>query len=144
MFKSTYLGLIIVVSALAGCGGCRRSFPSPSRPTAAPWSPGPTARVSPRFWSIRPLSESRGGKTQYKPKIVAFFYQSDGATEMNPGPTEVKIKIGMEADARVVDLAPEAKAGRYGSAAGDYPEGFAGQIEAKLNGEAVHADVRIR
>jgi hypothetical protein len=51
----------------------------------------------------------------------------------------------MSENGRVVDLAREPKeAGKYASAAGEYPEGFSGQLEATLNGQAAQVPVRIR
>ncbi len=136
--------LVLAFTAIAGCGGAPKELPVAKSAHGGALVPLSNGQGFAEVLVDSAAVGKRGGKTQFKPRIVAFFYQADGSTEMNPGPTEVKIKIGMGDDARTVDLAPEAKAGRYASAAGDYPEGFAGRLEAKVNGEAVQSDVRIR
>ena len=57
---------------------------------------------------------------------------------MSPPPGDVKVKIGVNDKGPVVALAPQPKeAGSFASEPGTYPEGFRGQIEAQVNGEAV-------
>jgi len=71
-------------------------------------------------------------------RIMAYFYQPDGTSRMDPAPSEVRVKIGMQEKDSVVALAPQAReAGLYASESGPYPEGLRGELEAKLNGDPV-------
>jgi hypothetical protein len=64
---------------------------------------------------------------------------------MSPGPTEVKVKMGTAEKSPVVDLSPEPKeAGKYASEPGSYRDGFNGQLDAKVNGEAVQVSFVLR
>jgi hypothetical protein len=73
-----------------------------------------------------------------KARILAYFYQADGTTAMRPAPSDVKVQIGIEDKSTVVGLAPQPKeAGSFASDPGIYPDGLRGQIEARVNGEAI-------
>ena len=71
-----------------------------------------------------------GGKsrTQSKTRIVAYFYQPDGTSEMSPGPSDVKVKVGTGEKSPVLDLSPLPKeSGKYASEPGTFPDGFRGR-----------------
>ncbi len=100
------------------------------------------------FAEILVDSEAAGGggrKAQVKSRIVAYFFQADGTTELNPGPTEVKVKVGTGEKSPVVDLSPQPKeSGKYASEPGNLPDGFKGELDAKVNGEAAQVPFVIR
>jgi hypothetical protein len=88
-----------------------------------------------------------GSKSRAKPnpRIVAYFYQPDGTTEMSPGPSEVKVKVGTGEKSPVLNLSPLPKeSGKYASEPGTFPDGFKGELDAKVNGEAVQTSFTIR
>ncbi len=87
----------------------------------------------------------KGSKARSKPRIIAYFYGSDGHTEMNPGPTDIKLTLGKGETSRVAELAPDPnQAGKFSSTPNDYPDGFAGHLDASVGGLPVGVDVRIR
>ncbi len=147
MFKNRCLSLIVVASAIVGCGG-----PPAAGPVARSAHGGTLVALPDGQGLAEVLVESapagRGGrkaKAQAGTKIVAYFLESDGTDAMSPGPTETRIKIGMGDNGRVIDLSAEPKeAGKYASAVGRYPDGFVGQLEVTLNGRAVQVPIRIR
>ena len=147
MFKNPYLSLIVLASAIVGCGG-----PPAAGPVAKSAHGGTLVTLPDGQGLAEVLVESaaagRGGrkaKAQAGTKIVAYFLQSDGTDTMSPGPTETRIKIGMGDNGRVIDLSAEPKeAGKYASVVGRYPDGFVGQLEATLNGRAMQVPIRIR
>ena len=104
------------------------------------------------FFEIKTEGEapSRGArKPEHKTQVVAYFYQSDGTTAMSPAPTDVKVRLGKAESSPVVTLTPESKsgdaaAGRFACKPGPYPEGFQGQLDAKLHGEPVQATFMFR
>ncbi len=64
---------------------------------------------------------------------------------MSPAPTDVKIKVGTASTSPTLALAPEPKdKGKFAAEAADIPEGFRGQLEATINGEAVQVTFVIR
>jgi hypothetical protein len=147
MFKSLYLYLAIIVPvcAIAGCGGAPKELPVAKSAHGGTMVPLPGDQGFVEVLVDTAVAGKAGRKAQVKPRFIAYFTQPDGTTEMSPGPTDVKIKIGMGEDGRVVDLSAEPKeAGKYASAVGDYPEGFAGQLKATLNGQPVEVPVRVR
>jgi hypothetical protein len=82
---------------------------------------------------------------QAKSQIAAFFYQSDGSTEMSPAPTDVKVKVGTAAGSPTFALTPQpTDKGKFASEPADLPEGFRGQLEATINGESVQVAFAIR
>jgi hypothetical protein len=143
-----YLNLIVMnmFFVIAGCGG----FSPKELPVAKSAHGGTMVPLPDDRGFAEILVESgpvgkKGDPTKIKPKIVAYFFQSDGTTAMSEGPADVKIKLGADESGRVVDLAPDQKeAGKFASAAGDYPDGFAGQLETSINGTAVKVPVRVR
>ena len=88
-----------------------------------------------------------GGKsrTQSKTRIVAYFYQPDGTSELSPGPSDVKVKVGTAEKSPVLDLSPLPKeSGMFASEPGTFPDGFRGELDAKLSGESVQIPFTIR
>ena len=80
-----------------------------------------------------------------KSQIAAFFYQSDGTTEMSPAPTDVKVKTGSAASSPTLPLTPVPnEKGKFASEPADLPEGFRGQLEANVNGTPVQVPFSIR
>lgn len=146
MFKSLYLAVLVLVCAIAGCGGG-----SPKELPITKAAHGGTLVTLPReqgFAEI--LVETTAGKrgtakAAVKARILAYFIQPDGSTAMSSGPTDVKVKIGMGEDGRVADLTPDSQEpGLFASASGDYPDEFSGQLRASLNGNAIEVPVRVR
>ncbi len=149
MFRTTNRRLLCALSLsfLAGCGESSTT----SQSTMAPSHGGqmfslPDERGFVEIQADRGAAPRGGrGKPAAKTQIMAYFYQSDGKTEMSPAPTDVKIKIGSGEGGSVVNLSAEPKeAGKYASAPGDHPDGFAGKLEATLNGQPVEVPIRIR
>ena len=146
-FAIQFLGGIVPAFLLIGCGG-ESSMPSQSA-LAAPHGGHmvalPENRGVVEIKSDRPTAP-RGSRTPAtKGRILAYFYQADGSTRMSPAPTDVKIQLGVNDKTPPVVLAPEPKeAGLFASEPGMYPDGFRGQIEAKINGEPVKAPFMIR
>jgi len=80
-----------------------------------------------------------------KSQIAAYFYQTDGTTEMSPAPTDVKVKVGTGANSPTFALTPLTdEKGKFASEGVDLPEGFQGQLDAKVNGEPVQVTFSIR
>lgn len=144
MFKAGPLFVVVLAGATIGCGGKPEELPV-ARPAHAGMMialPGAQGFVEVLVDSAAATGTPKG---QARTRIVAYFTQSDGTTALSPGPTDVKVKIGMGESGRVVDLASDAKEpGKYASESGDYPDGFAGQLEASVNGQAVTVPVIIR
>jgi hypothetical protein len=145
MFKNAYRVFIVLACAIAGCSGSPKELPVAKSAHGGTMLTLPDGQSYAEVLVESAVVGKSAGKAQYKPKIVAYFFQADGTSVMSPGPTDVKIKIGMGENGRTVDLAPEPKeAGKYATAAGDYPEGFAGELEATVNGAAVQVPFRVR
>ena len=88
-----------------------------------------------------------GGKsrTQSKTRIVAYFYQPDGTSELSPEPSDVKVKVGTGEKSPVLNLSPMPKeSGKYASEPSTFPDGFRGELDAKVNGESVQIPFTIR
>jgi hypothetical protein len=86
----------------------------------------------------RPTASRGSREPAVSARILAYFYKPDGTTLMSEAPSDVKVHIGIDENGAVVALAPQPKeAGLFASEPGAYPEGFRGQIEAKVNGEPV-------
>ncbi len=80
-----------------------------------------------------------------KSQISAFFFQPDGATEMSPAPTDVTVKVGTAASSPTFTLTPQSNdKGKFASEPADLPEGFRGQLDAKIGGEPVQVSFVIR
>ena len=147
MFKHAFLVSIVLLSAIAGCGGG-----SPKELPIAKAAHGGTIVTLPGgqgFAEVLVESvavDKKGGKNQFKPRIVAYFFQPDGTSEMSPGPTDVKVKIGTGENSKVVDLSKDSKeAAKYATApSGEIPEGFVGELDANVNGTAAQVPFRIR
>ncbi len=145
MFKSVCLTILSLACAIAGCGGSPKELPVAKAAHGGTMVTLPNGQGFAEILVNSAQVGTSGGKAQYKPVIVAYFFQSDGTSAMTSGATDVKIKIGTGENSRVVDLKAEPKeAGKFASLAGEYPEGFAGQLAANLNGEAVEVPVRVR
>lgn len=80
-----------------------------------------------------------------KARILAYFYQPDGTTLMSPPPSDVRVQVGIDDKSPAVELSPQPKeAGLFASEPGMYPDGFRGQVEAKVNGEPVKVPFMFR
>jgi hypothetical protein len=146
MRKIIHFLLISVFCALAGCDGLApKELPVAKAAHGGTMVPLPGDQGFAEIVVESGPAGKRGDPTKIKPKLVAYFFQSDGTTAMSQGPSDVRIKIGTDESGRVVDLAADNKeAGKFASAAGDYPDGFAGQLETSINGAAVKVPVRVR
>jgi hypothetical protein len=138
------LGLLIVPAGLlVGCGDNTATGGAPSPPhggimAAVPGGKGYAELI------VGPAAGAKKGQ-QVKSQITAYFYQSDGATEMSPAPTDVKIKVGTAAGSPTFALTPQPKEqGKFASEPADIPEGFRGQLEATINGAPVQLPYAIR
>jgi hypothetical protein len=146
MFKPVNFLILSLAYAVAGCGGSApKELPVAKSAHGGTMVPLPNGQGFAEILVDSTQVGVSGGKAQFKPKIIAYFFESDGTSAMKSGATDVKIKIGTGENGRVVDLAAEPReAGKFASMAGEYPEGFAGQLAANLNGEAVEVAVRVR
>jgi hypothetical protein len=88
--------------------------------------------------------ERRGQRTG-NTRIIAYFYQPDCTTRINPAPTDVKIKIGAADSGSLISLSQDPKeAGKFESDPGTIPDGFRGQIDFQSDGKPVHATFLFR
>jgi hypothetical protein len=140
------LAAVFPACLLIGCGG----ESSPSQSAVTPPHGGhifafPENRGFVEIKTDR-ATASRGSRAPAtKARILAYFYQPDGTTAMTPAPSDVRVRLGTGDDGSVVALAPEPKeAGLFASEPGAYPEGFRGQIEAKVNGEPIKVQFLFR
>jgi len=96
---------------------------------------------------VGPASGAGGARKgqQVKSQIAAFFYQSDGTTEMTPAPTDVKVKVGTAANSPALTLTPQpSEKGKFASEPAELPDGFNGQLEATVDGQPVQVTFTIR
>jgi len=144
MLKSICCLMILPTCLLVGCGGSPAELPVAKSAHGGHLVTLPGGKGYAEI-IVEAATAGGGRKAQVKPRIVAYFFQPDGTSELSPGPTEVKVKLGTGEKSPVVDLSPEPKeAGNYASEPGTYPEGFNGQLDAKVNGEAVQASFVLR
>jgi hypothetical protein len=137
--------MIVPVCLLAGCGSSPTELPVAKSAHGGNLVSLPSGRGFAEILVESAAPGSGGRKAQIEPRVVAYFFQPDGTSEMNPGPTEVKVKVGTGEKSAVVDLSPQPKeAGKYASEPGTYPDGFNGQLDAKVNGEAVQVSFVLR
>ncbi len=136
------LGLALLVS---GCGG--------GSPYNGPGMPGPSHKgqmvslPGDKGYAEIVISSAGGAtgkKGQAKSKVVAYFYQKDGTTEMTPGPTDVSLKFGTDAKSPVATLTPAKSGGAYESEPGAFPEDFRGALSATVGGESLKAPFAVR
>jgi hypothetical protein len=144
--RKIILGLLITPACfLAGCGD--NSMTAGGVP-AAPHGGIMTAVPGGKGYAEFKIDQSaKGAKSgqQVKSQIAAFFYQPDGTTEMSPAPTDVTVKLGTAASSPTLTLTPQPNdKGKFSSEPADLPEGFKGQLDAKINGEAVQVSFSIR
>jgi len=96
---------------------------------------------------IGPAGGPKGARKgqQVKSEIAAFFYQPDGTSEMSPAPTDVTVKVGTGAASPTLNLTPQPnEKGKFASEPADLPEGFNGQLDAKVDGQPVQVSFAIR
>jgi hypothetical protein len=140
---------ILFALLLAGCGSVgapQLALPSPSHGGTMVALPGAQGYVELKTESEDP---PRGGRTQErKSQIVAFFYQADGTSPLTPAPSDVIVKVGTGDKSPTVPLSPAGQGSdstnRFASKPGPYPDGFQGQLEAKLNGQPVQVTFLFR
>jgi hypothetical protein len=100
------------------------------------------------YFEIRAKDESALGRGSRAKKAVentifVYFYGPDGTTEMNPAPTDVKVKVGAADSDIVVALSPQAQGG-FASAPGPFRSAFRGTLNAMIGGEPIEATFMIR
>jgi hypothetical protein len=145
MFKISYAVIFALFCACAGCSSSPKELPVAKPAHGGTMVPLPGERGFAEIVIDAPPAQKRADKAEVKQRIVAYFFEPDGTTAMSAGPSDVKLRIGTGENGRVVNLAPEPKeAGKYVSEAGAYPDGFSGQLEATLGGEAVQVPVQVR
>jgi hypothetical protein len=141
------LGLLMMpVLVVAGCGPDLSKGGAPAAPHGGIIASVPGDKG---FAEIIVAPAGGPGKArigqQVKSQIAAYFYQSDGTTEMSPAPTDVKVKVGTAAGSPTLTLSPDPKdKGKFVSEPADVPEGFRGQLEAAISGESVQVPFAIR
>ncbi len=110
--------------------------PSPTGDAMFP-IPGNVGYVSVTAEATQAVRGAKGKK--HSATIVACFYQPDGSTPMEPAPTDVSVKLGVDDGAQPIALSPspgESKIpSRFASPQGEYPEGPQGKISAKIKGQ---------
>ena len=89
-------------------------------------------------------ADARASRKSHETRIIAYFYQQDGTTELSPSPTDVTVKVGTSATSPVVPLAASKPGQKFESKPGPYPAGFEGKLDAKVNGEPVEASFLFR
>ncbi len=78
-------------------------------------------------------------------RLVAYFYQPDGATALTPPPSDVKVHLGSAERGTDVKLtAGSTPAGRFASETGQYPDELRGELALSLGGEAIQAPFAFR
>jgi hypothetical protein len=135
---------LALLGLVSGCNGGVRELPSPAHKGTTIALPG--GRGFFELGTDTDQKVERGTRAKLpKTSIVVYFYQSDGTTEMNPAPTEVTVKVGTGASSPDVPLALQEKpVGQFKSAPGNFPSGFRGQLNAKINGETVETTFVLR
>jgi hypothetical protein len=143
MLKSICCLMIVPACLLAGCGGSPKELPVAKSAHGGNLVSLPGGRG---YVEILVEAAGDGGrKAQVKSQIVAYFFQPDATSELTPAPTDVKVKLGTGEKSAVVSLSPEPKAaGKYASEPGTYPDGFNGQLNAKVNGEDIQVSFVLR
>jgi hypothetical protein len=137
---------MVPVGLLAGCSDNMTTGGAPAAPhggimAAVPGGKGYAEVV------VGPATGSQGPRKgqQVKSQVAAFFYQTDGTTEMSPAPTDVKVKVGTAADGATFSLTPQpSDKGKFASEPADLPDGFRGQLEATIDGQPVQVAFTIR
>ena len=130
------IGLILVV---IGCGfGCGSGRAPESKFTAPPHGGNilelPESHGFVELTTERDKSSNGGRKASVKSRILAYFYQPDGATAKSPAPTDVKLTLGPT----VVALTPDTtEAGKFASVPGEYPDALRGQLDAQVDSKPV-------
>ncbi len=142
------LGLLILPAGLlAGCGGVNTtSGGAPAAPHGGIMATVPGGKGYAEVM-VGPATGPGGLRKgqQVKSQIAAFFYQPDGTTEMSPAPTDVTVKVGTGASSPTLTLTPQPnEKGKFASEPADLPEGFKGQLEAKVDGQPVQVSFAIR
>ncbi len=128
--------------SFTGCGGSPEAVPLPAHNGTMISLPDKKG-----FFEIDTELDSnagRGSRSKGGTKsILVHFYQPDGQSEMNPAATDVTVKVGSGSNRSVVTLSPKTSGG-FASSPGSFPSGLRGQLNAKIGGEAVEAQFRIR
>jgi hypothetical protein len=144
MLKSFCL-LLLPVCLLAGCGGPSGESGLPTPPHKGNLVALPDGRGFVEILIDSGASAGDRGKTHPKTRIVAYFYQSDGTTEMSPAPSDVIFKLGTGEKSPVLNLSPLPKEpGKFASEPTTLPDAFRGELEAKVKGESIKAPFTIR
>jgi hypothetical protein len=131
---------------VAGCAGGSSSAPTTPNPAhGGHMFALPDDRGFVEIKSDREPASRGSRKPATGARIMAYFYMPDGTTRMTPAPSEVKIKMGTDANSSSVALAPQPKdAALYASEPGPYSEGLRGELEAKINGDPVRVPFLFR
>jgi hypothetical protein len=106
MLKSICCLMILPTCLLVGCGGSPAELPVAKSAHGGHLVTLPGGKGYAEI-IVEAATAGGGRKAQVKPRIVAYFFQPDGTSELSPGPTEVKVKLGTGEKSPVVDLSPE-------------------------------------
>ncbi len=140
-----FASLLLTASSMIGCSEPVANSNSKPSPTGGAMFPLPGNKG---FVAVSTESPEgpRGSRTKtHTTSIVASFFGPDGTSALSPAPTDVNVKIGVDGDAKAVPLPADAKnPNRFATAPGQYPEGFQGKIQAKIDGADVETEVSAR
>jgi hypothetical protein len=137
--------LILSVGLLGGCGGSASPSAFPSPPHGGHIIEVPDSRGFFELKTERQAPSKGGRQGQGTSRIVAYFYQPDTTTAMNPAPTDVKVTLGAAGSGTVVSLTPQStEPGQFASEPGTYPDELRGQIDFQLAGKPVQATFMFR
>jgi len=134
---------ILVLGGCAGGGTSQVTLPSPHHGGSIIALPGDRGFVE--LKADRPVPSQGKSAASAKSRIFAYFYKSDGTTEMSPVPSDVSLRLGTADRGTDIKLSPEPKeSGLLASEPGAYPDELRGQIALTLEGVPVKAEFVIR
>jgi hypothetical protein len=145
MHRPTIGLFLLALGLISGCGGspAESTFTAPPHGGNLVLLPDSIGHVELKTESDAASKGSR--KAVVKSRIVAYFYQPDGAAALSPAPTDVKVTLGAVGKGTVVSLAPETtEPGRFASEPGTYPDELRGQIDFQHAGKPVQATFMFR
>ena len=142
-----FLGLLFSLEITAlGCSAGGPSAPSDAMPSAKHGGnivALPDKKGFAELLIERDAPAKRGAATGAK--LVAYFYQPDGATALAPPPSDVKLHLGPADHGTDVKLtAQTTPAGRFVSETGNYPDELRGELALTMGGEPIQVSFGFR
>jgi hypothetical protein len=141
---------IVVLSGCAGgsMSGSGGSLPAPQHGGSIVSLPGGKGFAELLIERTAPAAPGGGVIKTSAPKparLVAYFYQPDGAAAMAPAPSDVKVRLGSADSGTDIKLtAQTTPAGLFASEPGQFPAELRGQIDLTCGGEPVQAPFTFR